>query len=370
MTATNPSFTTDQLVRWIGLTVVTIMGTLGLAAIHVPSAALFAALFVATLAALLGCAPVGVPTRLVTLAQAALGVMIGMLVKPSTMQALGAHIVPVLLVTLATLLVSIGAGVLLSLRRDVDSITGALALTTGGASAIVSLAAQLGGDDRMVAIVQYLRVGIVTACMPVVVALLFDPDHPAAHHALATAAGGTWFIGLGVLLVSAGVGLTLARVTRLPAGTLLGPMVVAAVFTVSGITKNAIVPAPLIAMSYALIGWQAGVRFTMMRLRQVGRTLPLATLLIVVVNLICGALGYLLAHLTGVSNYDGYLATVPGGIYAALALAISSHTDVTFVLAVHVLRVILMMIAMPIVARLLHRHANRRNTADAMRTGG
>jgi uncharacterized membrane protein AbrB (regulator of aidB expression) len=144
--------------------------------------------------------------------------LIGILVKTSTMQALSAYIIPVLLVTVATLVVSMAAGILLSLRRDVDLIAGA--------------------------------------------------------------------------------------------------------FTLSGIAKGAIVPFPLIAIAYALIGWQAGVRFTMTRLKQVGRTLPATTALIILVNLICASLGYLLADLTGVGNYDGHLATVPGGIYAALALAI------------------------------------------------
>ncbi len=366
MTARLPGPGRGQLPRWIGLIVVTLIATIGLAAIHVPSAALFAALFVATIAALCNLAPSAVPVRAVTVAQAVLGVMIGMLVKTSTMQALGAHILPVLLVTVATLVVSMAAGVLLSLRRDVDPITGALALTTGGASAIVSLAAQLGGDDRMVAIVQYLRVGIVTASMPLVVALLFHPARHVAAHAPGLADHAAWYVGIGVLVVSGVLGVTLAALTRLPAGTLLGPMLIAGAFTLSGIAKGAIVPFPLIAIAYALIGWQAGVRFTMTRLKQVGRTLPAATALIILVNLICAGLGYLLAALTGVSNYDGYLATVPGGIYAALALAISSRTDVTFVLAVHVLRVILMMIAMPIFARLLHRYARRRDAIIAV----
>jgi uncharacterized membrane protein AbrB (regulator of aidB expression) len=40
---------------------------------------------------------------------------------------------------------------------------------------------------------------------------------------------------------------------------------------------------------------------------------------------------------------------------AALALAISSRTDVTFVLAVHVLRVVMLMLVMPIFVRVLRR---------------
>ncbi|MDD2876673.1 MAG: AbrB family transcriptional regulator [Acidiphilium sp.] len=351
--------------RWIALVGLTLVASIGLVAIDVPSAALFSGLFVATVLALANFAPTGIPVRAVTMAQAVLGVMIGMLVKTSTMRALGAHIVPVLLITVATLFVSMAAGVLLSLRRDVDPITGALALTTGGASAIVSLAAQLGGDERMVAIVQYLRVGIVTASMPLVVALLFHPRHHVAMHHAATVPHVGWIIGVGVLLISGAAGTVLAQVTRLPAGTLLGPMIIAAAFTLSGIAKGALVPWPLVDIAYALIGWQAGVRFTMARLKQVGRALPLATGLIILVNLVCAALGFLLADLAGVSRYDGYLATVPGGIYAALALAISSRTDVTFVLAVHVLRVIMLMFAMPAFARLLHRLARHKHPESA-----
>ncbi|MEE3501828.1 AbrB family transcriptional regulator [Acidiphilium acidophilum] len=339
--------------RWLVLIVITLLATIGLAALHIPSAALFAGLFIATILALRGFAPDGVNPRLVIAAQSVLGTMIGMLVQASTLRALGGHIVAVLIVTTATLLVSIAAGLLLSLRRDVDPITGALALTTGGASAIVSLAAQFGGDDRMVAIVQYLRVGLVTASMPLIVALAFHPPH---HHAAAAhPATAPWFIGLAILILSGTLGLLLARVTRLPAGTLLGPMIIAGAITLSGIAPGAIVPLPLIDLAYALIGWQAGLKFTLSRLKQVGRALPAALTLIILVNFICAGLGVLLAHLTGVSAYDGYLATVPGGIYAALALAISSRTDVTFVLAVHVLRVVMLMFAMPLFVRLLRR---------------
>jgi membrane AbrB-like protein len=343
------------LCRWFVLIAVTLLATIGLAVLHIPSAALFAGLFIATILALYGYAPDSVNPKLVIAAQSVLGTMIGMLVELSTLRALGGHIVAVLIVTTATLLVSIAAGLLLSLRRDVDPITGALALTTGGASAIVSLAAQFGGDDRMVAIVQYLRVGIVTASMPLIVALAFHPPHhiAAAHHV----AHAPWFIGLAILIAAAVIGLTLARITRLPAGTLLGPMIIAGAITLSGIAPGAIVPLPLIDLAYALIGWQAGLKFTFARLKQVGRALPAALTLIILVNLICAGLGILLAHLTGVSEYDGYLATVPGGIYAALALAISSRTDVTFVLAVHVLRVVMLMFAMPLFVRLLRRFA-------------
>lgn len=351
-----------QIRRWVEMLVLTIIAAILLHAVHVPSAALFAGLLVSAGWALLSRAPGIVPPRAVTVSQAVLGVVIGGLVEPATMRALGAHWLPVVVVTFATLLASILAGLVLSLRRDVDPISGALALTAGGASAIVALARELGGDERMVAVVQYLRVGIVTASMPVIVALVFHthagavkPPLPPPHDLV------TSFNGILFLLVSCALGLGLARLTRLPAGSLLGPLSVAAVITLSGLLGHAAVPKWIINVAYVFIGWQAGVRFTMDRLRDVGRILPTAVMLIVVVNLVCALLGILLAQLAGVSEYDGYLATVPGGIYAALALAISSKTNVTFVLAVHVLRVIMMMFVMPVFAKLMARRVQNRS---------
>ena len=100
-----------------------------------------------------------------------------------------------------------------------------------------------------------------------------------------------------------------------------------------------------------MIGWQAGVRFTRESLRVVAGLLPAAVALIAAVVAACAALGALLARLTGATPLEGYLTTTPGGIYAVLATAISSGVDVAFVVAVQVLRVVVMLLAAPAIAR-------------------
>ena len=90
-------------------------------------------------------------------------------------------------------------------------------------------------------------------------------------------------------------------------------------------------------------------------LRTVLGVLPLAVALILAIVAACAGLGIVLSQLTGVSLLDGYLATTPGGIYAVLATAISSGGDVTFVVAVQVLRVIVMLLVAPALARLARR---------------
>ena len=104
-----------------------------------------------------------------------------------------------------------------------------------------------------------------------------------------------------------------------------------------------------------MIGLQVGLSFTRASLRTIGRALPLALAVIVGLIVVCAGLGALLAAVTGASALDGYLATTPGGLYAVLATATGSGADATFVLAVQVLRLFVMLLSAPLLARVLRR---------------
>jgi membrane AbrB-like protein len=336
------------------LVALTAVLTGGMALLAVPSPALFAGLVVATVLALAGWAPAQVSPSATTLAQAVIGVVIGVLAQPSTLTGLAANWLPVLLVSVGTLAVSMGAGLLLGLRPGVSPLTGMLALTAGGASGLVAVSRDLGGDDRVVAVVQYLRVGLVTATMPIVAALAFGASGSAT--AGPDAAGPPWYVDVGFLVLCTVAGLALTHVARVPAGGLLGPMAVAIALNLAGWSFGATPPTLIVEVAYAVIGWQAGVRFTRESLRMVLGVLPLATALIVAVIVACAGLGLLLTGLTGATPLETYLATTPGGIYAVLATAVSSGANATFVVAVQVLRLILMLLVAPALARLVGRH--------------
>jgi uncharacterized protein len=345
---------------WLLLVTLTAAVTVALDALAVPSPALFAGLAVAAALALLGCAPTRVPRPATAAAQAVVGVVIGVLARADTLVAVAHDWLPVLLVSVATLALSMAAGLLLGLRRGVTPLTGMLALTAGGASGLVAVSRDLGGDDRIVAVVQYLRVVLVTASMPVVAAVVYGASGSATSGAPAAGPPASVLAGLILTAVCAAAGIPLAGALRIPAGGLLGPMVVALVLTLTGVAPAVLgarvaPPAALVELAYAVIGWQAGVGFTRASLRVVAGLLPAAVALIAAVVALCAALGALLARLTGATALEGYLATTPGGIYAVLATAISSGVDVAFVVAVQVLRVIIMLLVAPAVARAVAR---------------
>lgn len=342
----------DAWPRWALLAALTAVATAVLAELALPSPALFAGLLVATVLALVGRAPAAVPAPATTAAQVVLGVVIGGLAQPGTLTDLAGDGMPILAISAATLLVSMAAGALMGLRRGVTPLTGLLAVTAGGASGLVAVSRELGGDDRLVAVVQYLRVGIVTAAMPLVAAFAYGATVGAATPADAPVR--PWTAGLLLLVVCGLTGLGLAKVTRVPAGALLGPMAVTIAVNLADlpVLAGAHPPELVVGVAYAVIGWQAGVRFTRDSLRVVLGALPLAMLLIAGVIVACAGLGLVLSELTGASLLDGYLATTPGGVYAVLATAISAGSNVTFVVAAQIVRVILMLVVAPAVARL------------------
>jgi hypothetical protein len=328
-----------------------LLGVLGL-----PSPALFGGLLSGLVRALAFGRRIAVPARATTSAQAVIGVAMGALVDLATLRALAANWLPVLLVTVGTLALSLVAGQALRLQRGITPVTGAFALIAGGASGIIVMARELGADERMVAVLQYLRVLLIVVLMPVVATTVYGAS-PGSGPA-AAGGGSAWATGLLFTVGCGAVGLVLGRLVRLPVAALLGPMLVAAGLDLGGLTTGVEVPALVQNAAFLVIGLQVGISFTRASLRTIGRALPLALAVIVVLILASAGLGGVLSAATGASALDGYLATTPGGLYAVLATATDSGADATFVLAVQVLRLFVMLLSAPLVARVLRRSAS------------
>jgi membrane AbrB-like protein len=110
-------------------------------------------------------------------------------------------------------------------------------------------------------------------------------------------------------------------------------------------------------VAFAVIGVQIGLRFTAATVGDVGRLA--APVLVAIAGMIvaCFGLAVGLAAVTSVSLLDAYLATTPGGLYAVLAAGFGAGADTTFILAVQTLRVFVMVLVAPPVARRLARGA-------------
>jgi len=342
-----------RLLDGLAVVAAAIAGALLFAALGLPSPALFGGLLAGLVRALAFRRRVAVPTAAMTAAQAVVGVSLGALVDPATLRTVAANWLPVLLVTLGTLLLSLLAGLTLRLQRGISPVTGAFALIAGGASGIIVMARELGADERMVAVLQYLRVLLIVVLMPVIATGIYGASSSSGSGA--SGGGPAWPVSL-LFTVGCGVlGLLAGRLVRLPVPALLGPMLLAAAVDLSGLGGGAQVPGLIGVAAFLVIGLQVGLSFTRDSLATIGRALPLALGVIVGLIVASAGLGAVLAATTGASPLDGYLATTPGGLYAVLATATDSGADATFVLAVQVLRLFVMLLTAPLIARWLRR---------------
>jgi hypothetical protein len=293
--------------------------------------------------------------------QAVTGVALGTFLHTSTLTELGKHWLPVTLVSLATLVVTIVAGLALARVTRLDRPTASLGMVAGGASGIVAMADELGGDDRLVAFMQYLRVLVVTLLTPIIVPLAFGV------HGVASAASipllGNWQ-GWALTVGASVVGAFLGRRLRIPAGSLLGPLLLTAALSLTGVIGNTQVPDLAREVAFSLIGLQIGLGFERQTLREIARVAWPVAVSIVALLVICFVLGWLLSLTANVTLLDGYLATTPGGLYAVLPIAYGSGADTGFVLTVQGLRLFVMVLAAPAMVRwLVRRDPARREVA-------
>ena len=226
----------------------------------------------------------------------------------------------------------------------------------GAASVMTIMAESYGADIRLVAFMQYFRV-VGVAAVAALVARLFGVS--AAHGPAAI----VWFppvdwLALAETLALAILGPLVARFLRIPAGAFLVPLVAGIVLTHFGWLKIEL-PTWLLAASYALIGWNVGLRFTRSLLLHALRALPLivgATLLLI---LICGGVAALMVVGAGVDPLTAYLATSPGGSDSIAIIAASTNVDVSFVMAMQTVRMIAVLFLAPVLTKFIAERVRR-----------
>jgi membrane AbrB-like protein len=140
---------------------------------------------------------------------------------------------------------------------------------------------------------------------------------------------------------------------RFPTASLLAPLAVAVALALAGWLGEARVPTALQYVAFALIGAQVGLRFTRRSLAAITRMLPVVLALIVGMVAATAATGALLAWATPVDGLTAYLATTPGGLFAVLSTAADAGSDVTYVLAVQLCRLLVILALTPLLARWL-----------------
>jgi membrane AbrB-like protein len=289
---------------------------------------------------------------------AVVGGMLAATFRPSVLPLVATHWLPVGLVVCGTLLLSLGAGLLLSgLLAHLDRKTAALGTLPGAASGMLAMSDPLGADARLVALMQYTRVVVVVVSATLVGRLVAGAAPQATSgQGLQTASGGldllvhgtvpTYALTALVAVLGAWAGTRL----MLPAGALLGPLILGVVLAELGVVHLAWPPGVPQA-AYLVLGLWVGLLFDGASVKRAGRLFPIVLASAVALVLACAVLGWALAALTGIDGMTAYLATTPGGIDSVAIVALGSGADAPLVLAVQMLRLLTVVFAGSLLGR-------------------
>ena len=319
--------------------------------LHLPLPWMLGAMAATTIAAMSGVRVALMPTlRMVFIS--ILGIMLGSAFTPEVVQSLSVWLGSFgwlgLYVILATFVV-------FAFYRRVaryDPVTAYFSAAPGGLSEMILAGGALGGDERRISLAHGARILIAIFALSFGYRWFGGYVPPASGSPILSTAIEIedWLVlgGCGI------VGFLVARALRMPAYALVGPMVLSAIAHASGLTISR-PPIWLVAAAQIVVGAMVGSRFDGVSPRTVGHALLLAGGATIVLLGFAALFGAAVERTLGIPFSAALLAFAPGGLAEMSLIALSLNVDAAYVSSHHIVRIFMIVLAAPLVFRLLRR---------------
>lgn len=283
-----------------------------------------------------------------------IGIMLGAGFQPSVIAGARVWIPSLSVMALLSTLFFIVAYLAMHRWGKMNRLTAILAAVPGGLSIVSILSDQYSADTRRVALCHSARLISLLVLAPIMIRWMSGVDLAAAALQIFSAAEAFDPLQHGVLALVAIVSWALAQRSRMPSALLLMALLLSAGLHLTG-TITAYVPVSISVVAQIIIGASIGVRFSQYQPSQILRDGWLA--MVIGALLAFGSLmaALLVAQLTGLPAVALLLAYLPGGAPELGMVALALGIDPAMVATHHVLRVFMIVAALPALIRLLNR---------------
>jgi hypothetical protein len=286
--------------------------------------------------------PLGLPQPIAHIILMTLGLSLGSMVSPAMIKNLSAYPLTIALLAAATFCATFGSSFYLQRIHGWDRTSALLAGSPGALSQVIMLATERNADVAGIAVVQIMRVIILTAAVP----LLLAATGVLGHGSLPSRGPAATPMALAELAAVAVAAALLLRWLNFQASWMFGAMLGSSVMHGAGWVEGGV---PQWAYLTALIGIGIliGSRFGKIKPRTILSHIAAALGSFAVAIAISAVFVAAITLVTHVKFSDVVVAFAPGAMDAMLALALTLHVDPVFVGAHHLSRFIFVSIATP-----------------------
>ncbi|MBL8835052.1 MAG: AbrB family transcriptional regulator [Alphaproteobacteria bacterium] len=229
-----------------------------------------------------------------------------------------------------------------------DRVTAFFSATPGGLNDMMLLGRYYGADDRTISLTHAAR--LITVVFTIPFWYRFDGTLPPTSRPPGAALTDLGLGDAGVLAVCALVGAWLGTALRLPAGLLVGPMILSTAAHLAGLTGTA-PPAILVAGAQVAIGVAVGCRFGGVTFGHVGRALFHAMVIALIMISLTVVTALLVRQWTDLPMPALILGFAPGGLAEMSLIALALHVDAPFVACHHIARIVFVIFSAPLVVK-------------------
>jgi uncharacterized protein len=320
-----------------------------------PAGLISGSVLAVAVAALLG-RPVRVPVPLARTGYVLIGILLGAVVTPETVKGFTAWPVSIALVMVAALCMMLATATYLRLVHGWDRLSALLGASPGSMTQVIALSTELGADLPAIAIVQTMRVLLLTTGIPAGLALFGLVA--SALPVMRAAAGGASLAELALTIaVSCATAVVFWRL-HFPAGLLFGAMVGSGLLHGFGLVQ-AMLPWWIGGFSVLVLGALVGSRFANQTFRLLTGYLAAALGSFAVSLTVATLFVLIVADLFPFPIANIAVAFSPGAQDTMMVLALALHLDPVYVAAHHVARFVVTAISIALAARWIARAEKR-----------
>lgn len=286
-------------------------------------------------------------------ARTILGVAVGASITPEVVSQLPQMAASVALIPLYIALIAAVGVPFFHRVCGFDMATAWYAAMPGGLQDMVIFGQEAGGDGRALSLIHATRVLIIVTVAPAILVFGFGI---ALNMPLGAPAATLPIHEMALMVIAALVGWKGGERIGLFGASILGPMIVAAIMSLSGLIHTR-PPAEAILTAQFMIGLGIGVGYVGVTLVELRKNV-LAGVLFVVILAFLAAIFTWFVIATGLAQpVEGFLAFAPGGQAEMTVLTIVAGADLGFVVVHHLTRVFCVITGAPLAARWLKRRS-------------